>query len=264
MRETANPVPPQLSDDALRAALAAAQEELIACQRLATLGSIAAMVVHEYNNLLTPVLARVEAALMLDDQAFARRALEQTLTNARRATSLAQQLMELAQGRSLPVTSCVVSDVVQRAIATIARPFEKDGIDLQVTVPPDLTVRAQEDLLCQVLVNLLLNARKAMKNGGRLRITAVANPSYVQIEVRDAGVGIPGDDLEKRFNPFLAASPFAQPHDWRDVGLGLAVCRLIAHQHGARLVMEANEGPGCTVRITWPRADAQREHAAAS
>lgn len=253
-----------LSGDALRAALAAAQEELIACQRLATLGSIAAMIVHEYNNLLTPILARVEAALMLDDPAFGRRALEQTLTNARRATSLAQQLMELAQGRPLPVSACVVNDVVQRAIATIARPFEKDGIHLQVTVPPDLNVRAQEDLLCQVLVNLLLNARKAMKNGGRLAITAVASASHVQIEVRDAGVGIPRADLDSRFNPFLAADPFAQPQDWRDVGLGLAVCRLIAYQHGAQLAMEANDGPGCTVRITWPRADTQREHAAAS
>lgn len=242
------------SAEQLQAALQAIQDELVACQRLALLGSLAAMAAHEFNNLLTPIVARTEAALHGNDVAFMRKTLDRTLTQSQRAIAVSRHLLDLAQCETSPTETCTVCETVQEAIETATRPFEKDGIDLRVTVPEGLEVRARGDLFCQVLLNLLLNARAAMKNReGVLVISAEVDGDRVQIDVRDSGKGIPPEQIENVFNPFLAADPHARPNDWQEVGLGLSVCRFITHHHGASLRVLANDGPGCTFRLRWPR-----------
>ena len=142
---------------------------------------------------------------------------------------------------------------VREAVDAVARPFDKDGIDLRVKVPADLRVRARPTLLEQLLLNLLLNAREAMKErGGSLTIAARREGSQVVIDVGDRGVGIAQQRLDQVVNPFLAADPSAQAGDWRSVGMGLNVCRTITHQHGARMRASANAGGGCTFQIRWP------------
>lgn len=232
------------------------KEELIASQRLAALGSMVAMIAHEFNNLLTPLMARAEAALMGEpDVAYMRKALERTVVQTQRALGVTEHLLDMAHDRPRPVRMCSVAHVVQEAVETMPRALAKDGIDLHVSVAEDLEVSAREDLLCQVLVNLLLNAREAMKGvEGSLSITAAARDGHVEIEVRDSGKGISSDVLERVVNPFLASNPQSRPNDWQQVGLGLSVCRMIAHDHGATIQAFANEGRGCTFRVCWPMA----------
>ncbi len=238
------------------AAIDELQAELIACQRLAVLGSMTAMVAHEFNNLLTPIMVRAEAALTCaDDIPFMRKALERALVQSQRAMSVTRHLLSLAHDQPRPVEACSVATAVHEAIETLTRPLDKDGIELHVGVPADLRVTAREDLLCQVLLNLLLNARQAMTGmRGSVAITAAAGDGQVQIDVRDSGRGIPRELLAKVFNPFLAADPYARANDWQQVGLGLNVCRVIARHHGATLQALANEDRGCTFRLCWPAA----------
>jgi len=237
------------------AAFEALRDELIACQRLAMLGNLAAMAAHEFNNLMTPLVVRVEAALTTaTDAAFTRKTLERSLTQAQRAIALSRHLLDFARREFEPTGEASVAAAVREAIETAARPFEKDGIDLRVDVPEDLRVVASEDLLCQVLLNLILNARQAMKGqSGILAISARTDGQHVQMDVRDSGRGIAPEDVERIFNPFLAADPHAQPNDWQEVGLGLSVCRMITRQHGATMQVLPNEGRGCTFRVRWPR-----------
>ncbi|MEW6198742.1 MAG: HAMP domain-containing sensor histidine kinase [Planctomycetota bacterium] len=235
------------------------QQELIACQRLALLGNMAAMVTHEFNNLLTPILARAEAALGETDPAYLRKTLERIAVQAQRAMTVTQRLLELAHGESQPVEDCSLADAVREALATLTRPLEKDGIELHFHVPEELRVAAHPDLLCQVLLNLLLNARRAMLDQpGMLAITAAACGEHVQIDVRDNGRGLSAAHLNDKVNPFLAADPHAQPNDWQQVGLGLSVCRMIAHHHGATLRGLTNPDGGCTFQLLWPKASAFR------
>jgi signal transduction histidine kinase len=261
---------PADSIDALRATIQGLEQELLASQRLALLGSMAAMVAHEFNNLLTPITARAEAALLSDnDLPLMRKALERALKQAQRAISVARRLLDLARddqivaagprtSRTAPAESCSVAAVVREAVETLVRPLEKDGIELRVVVPEELRVNAPDDLLCQVLLNLLLNARRAMQGTrGTLCVSAVAKGDWVQIDVRDSGAGIPPDALDRVVNPFLAADPHQRPNDWQQVGLGLSVCRMIAHHHGAIIRGLANEGRGCTFRLCWPAAGAE-------
>ncbi len=242
------------TDEKLRSALESTQNELVACQRLALLGSLAGMAAHEFNNLMTPVVALVEAALTAADPALTHKALDRTLIQVQRAIGLSDHLLALAHREYRPAELCSVAAAVREALETAVRPFQKDGIELRVTVPEELRVCAQEALLCQVLLNLLLNARQAMQGRrGVLTVTATADSDHVQIDVRDSGKGIPPDRLATVFNPFLAADPRARPQDWQTVGLGLSVCRLIAHHHGATLRALPNDGPGCTFRLRWPK-----------
>lgn len=243
-----------LSTDDLQARLSSLQEELLACQRLALLGNLAAMVAHEFNNLMTPVIARAEASLSMDDTAFMRKALERTLVQSQRAIAVTRHLLDMAHdaaaGDDEPAS---VHAAVTEAIETITRPFEKDGITLELDVPEDLRVKARPELLCQLFMNLLLNARAAMKGlEGELRVSAHANGDFVRIDVCDSGQGIEPDRLEKVVNPFLAADPHENPNDWRETGIGLSVCRMIARHHGARLHATNNDGRGCTFTVCWP------------
>jgi signal transduction histidine kinase len=238
------------------AAIAELEAELVACQRLAVLGNMAAMVAHEFNNLLTPIMARAEAALASgDDVAYMRKALERALIQSQRAMTVTRHLLGLAQDQPRPVEACAVAAAVREAVETMTRPLEKDGIELRVTVPDDLWVTARADLFCQVLLNLLLNARQAMQGmRGPLAVTAAFCDGQVQIDVRDSGRGIPHDQLVRVLNPFLAADPYQRPNDWQPIGLGLNVCRLIARHHGAILQALANDDRGCTFRLCWPAA----------
>ncbi len=237
----------------LRATVAALQDQLLACQRLAVLGNLTAMITHELNNLLTPLMAHAEAALATNDVTFMRKALDRVLVQSQRAMHVMRHLLALAHGDGDAPVPCSVAEAVREAVETLTRPLEKDGIDLTVEVPDDLRVPARPELLCQLLLNLLLNARAAMQGGrGTLRVTARRAGPRVVIDVCDTGRGLSAAQIADVFNPFLAADPAAEPGDWRRVGLGLSVCRLIARHHGARLRVAANTGPGCTFTVEWP------------
>lgn len=245
------------SVEELQAIVAGLQQELIACQRVAMLGSLAAMVNHEFNNLLTPVLARAEAALMSGNAAYMRKSLERTQIQTQRAITVTRHLLSLTQDKPRPRQACNVGEAVHEAVETATRPFEKDGIDLQIDVPDTLMVLAQPDLLCQVLLNLLLNAREAMKDvRGSLSISATGDGDVVEIRIKDTGTGIPEDTLQNVLNPFLAADPWQQPNDWQRIGLGLSVCRMIACEHEAQVQAFGNDGRGCTFQLRWPAASA--------
>lgn len=249
--DSAAPISPTTEN--LRAHIAQLQEELIAQQRMALLGTMSAMVAHEFNNLMTPVVTRAQDALDRDDPPTMRKALDQALAHAQKAIAVARHLLGLTdQGGQTPCV-CSVNAAVREALETLGRPLHKGGIDLRVEVPTDLRVRARPMLLEQLLLNLLLNAREAMKErGGALTIAARREGSQVVIDVSDRGVGIAKQRLDQVVNPFLAADPSARPGDWRSVGIGLSVCRMISHQHGARLRASANAGGGCTFQIRWP------------
>jgi len=246
---------PLASVDELRANLARLQDELIAQQRLAMLGTMSAMVAHEFNNLLTPVVARAQDALDRDDVPAMRKALDRTLVQAQKAITITQHLLGLARDSDEQPRVCNVAAAVQEAVESATRPFDKDAIELRVNVSPDLNVRARPVWLEQVLLNLLLNARAAMQSrGGVLSISAHRDGRHIAIDVCDSGTGFPPGQLENVLNPFLASDPKQQPCDWQAIGLGLNVCRTITRQHDATIQASTNDGPGCTFHLRWPAA----------
>lgn len=226
--------------------------ELAALHRLALLGTVSAMIVHELNNLATPVLARAEDALSQDDPQIWRRALERSSVNLQKAVLLSRHLLGLASDQDSGRAPCLVGELISEALEVLTRPLEKDRITLSLEIQPDLRIRTNRLLAVQLFLNLLLNARQSMEaEGGLLRIAAAREGPLAVIDVVDSGCGLSDEAIQTRFNPFLnAADP--GPLDWRMAGLGLNVCRAIAREHGARLEFLRNPGRGCTVRVFWP------------
>jgi signal transduction histidine kinase len=181
-----------------------------------------------------------------------RKALEHTRRQVNQAMTVMGRLLRFAQPHSGPAECCGLAAAVQEALDTATRPLEKDAIALSVTVPAGVWVSAPRELLVQVLLNLVLNARQAMAGGrGRLGISARVEDNRVLIEICDTGHGIPGDRLASVINPFLAGGA-DQPSPWTTVGLGLNVCRMIARHCGATIQAAANADGGCTFRLHWP------------
>jgi len=233
------------------AGVAQLEQPLLDYQRRALLGSLTGVIAHEYNNLMMPVLERARDAVARDDVAAMRKALQTTVRQTEKALRFTSQVLELARGAPLPLKSCRLTELVDDALAAAVRPFEKDGIEVQRQIPPTLCVRAQPLLFVQVLLNLLLNARQAMKDRcGTLRISARPAGDMVVLDVQDSGCGMSPELLDEVINPFLAAEPDTQPTE--GVGLGLTACRTIAHQHGATLRVRANDAGGCTFELRWP------------
>ena len=242
------------AQDVSRGAL---EDKLLACQREALLGKLTGLILHEYNNLMTPVIARAQDAVMRDDTAAMRKALDVTVRQTDHALRFTREVLGLAQGDDPPPRACDLAELVATAVARTVRPYEKDGIDLHIDVPAGLVVWARPLLMGQLLLNLLLNARAAMKGrSGTIRIRARRVGADVEIDVCDSGAGMDPRTIDEVINPFLAAEePCCEASSL--VGLGLHACRIIAQQHGASIRALANDGPGCTFRVRWPAGDAQ-------
>jgi len=244
-----------MSTDAGAVGLEQFEERMVFYQRQALLGSMLGTVVHEYNNLLNTALNRTELAAGADNAAYREKCLGIAIAHMQKMDRLTRFLADVAHGDETPPQACVVADLVYAALASTARPLEKDQIELELRIPADLRVLAQPLLFEQVMLNLVLNARNAL-NGrrGSLSITARRDGAMAIVDVCDDGPGIAADVLNGVVNPFLASDARSQPGDWCAVGLGLNACRTIAQRHGASIQASANDGPGCTFRLRWPGA----------
>ena len=221
--------------------------------RLAILGTFTSMLAHEMNNLMTPVVGYVQEALRTGDAGLMRTALATTQRQVSRSLALCERLLALARGEAVSAGPAPVREIVDNALLALARPLDKDGIDLRVDVPLELRVRSDGVLAEQILLNLLVNARHALASGGEVTLRAWAEPPAAVIEVADNGPGLsPG--LDERLAPFLAGGAGEQPLDWQSVGLGLAMCRLVAQRLGGALeAVDRPEGGAC-FRLRLPLA----------
>lgn len=245
--------------DDLQVGLDQVESRDVALTRLATLGSLACMMAHEMNNLLTPALnyARMAQDAPADSR-LTRRAHESTVSSIQACQAMAQSLLGFATTDEQRGGSAGVKDAVDRAVTCLPRPLAKDGVRLEVDVDPSLLVATPPTALDQVLLNLILNARHAMPQGGRLRITAECstwNTSERRVEIRvaDTGVGIPPDRLERIFQPFVS---FQKQGDRSGSGLGLAICRQLIEASAGSIEAESEVGRGSVFTLRLPLASA--------
>ncbi len=260
-----------LSTDALAMQLVAAQDQLDALQeqltesqRLATIGTIAAVIAHEFNNLLTPIVSYSQYALQSaegenPDMALIRKALAKAFQSSSKAGKICQSMLGLARGESF-FTDVEVQKLVDEVLLVLARDPQKDGIALRVQVQPNLMVHGDPVQLEQVLLNLLINARHAMLGkGGSLTIKASAcEDNELKIQVIDTGPGIPEKLLGKIFQPFFTTKGTAQRGEAKGTGLGLAICKEIVEHHKGRIDVASEVGKGTTFSIYLPMVPASK------
>ncbi|MCC7350159.1 MAG: hypothetical protein IT446_06275 [Phycisphaerales bacterium] len=262
--------PSQIStlEAAITDQLAAAQEQLddlrqqlTESQRLATIGTIAAVIAHEFNNLLTPIVSYSQFALQSaqsesPDLELIKKALSKAFQSSSKAGKICQSMLGLARGEC-SVGVVPVQKIIDEVLLVMARDPQKDGVALRVQVQPDLMINGDGVQLEQVLLNLLINARQAMLGrGGSLTIKASLNESAdeVRLQVIDTGPGIPEKLLTKIFEPFFTTKGTARRGEPKGTGLGLSICKEIVERHNGRIDVASEVGKGTTFTLNFPAA----------
>ena len=254
------------SDDTLTEQLALMQrqldsvrEQLCETQRLATIGTIAAVIAHEFNNLLTPIVSYSQFALQsaegqTPDMELIKKALGKAYQSSSKAGRICTSMLGLARGESIS-GQVGVQKLVDETLAVLARDPAKDGIALRVQIEPDLSVSGDPVQLEQVLLNLLINARQAMLGkGGSITIKATSTDGEVRIQVVDTGPGIPEKLLPKIFQPFFTTKGTTRKGETKGTGLGLAICKEIVEHHRGHIDVQSEVGKGTTFSICLPAA----------
>ena len=241
--------------------LDALREQLTESQRLATIGTIAAVIAHEFNNLLTPIVSYSQYALQSAESAkpdaeLIKKALSKAFQGSTKAGRICTSMLGLARGES-SFGNVEIQRLVEETLLVLARDPQKDGIALRVQVQPGLTVFGDHVQLEQVLLNLLINARQAMLGkGGSITIRAQRTESgELRIQVVDTGPGIPEKYQRKIFDPFFTTKGTTRKGEPKGTGLGLAICKEIVEHHKGRIEVQSEVGKGSTFTIYLP-ADA--------
>lgn len=244
----------------------ALQERLHQAQRMEAVGRLAAGVAHDFNNLLGIILGYAELVrngLSADDPL--REDMAHVLEAAERAVASTRQLLALGRKQPRHVRSLDLSSVVSASAKILSR-LVGENTELEIRLQPALgSIRADAGQIEQVLLNLVLNARDALPEGGRITIETrneelaadgpsthgqVPPGSYVLLTVTDTGSGMDAATQAKIFEPF-----FTTKETGKGTGLGLAVVYGIVHQSGGELEVESEVGVGTTFKVYLPRFD---------
>lgn len=237
------------------------KRQLTESQRLATIGTITAVVAHEFNNLLTPIVSYSQYALQSaqgqnPDMELIKKALSKSFQSADKAGKICQSMLGLARGQTVFET-VAVQKLVDETLLVMARDPHKDGIALRVQVQPEIKVHGDPVQLEQVLLNLLINARQAMLGrGGSLTVKAARldEGGQIRLQVIDTGPGIPEKVKHKIFEPFFTTKGTARRGEAKGTGLGLAICKEIVEHHKGTIEVESQVGKGTTFSILLPAA----------
>jgi two-component system, cell cycle sensor histidine kinase and response regulator CckA len=226
------------------------EKQFLRAQRLESVGTLASAIAHDLNNILTPILGACE---FLKEEQKSREAadiLDMAFKSAERGASLVHQLLTFVKGgegkRSRLQTETILGEICAMLKKTLPK-----NITLKADIQDDLwPIEADPTQLHQVLMNLCVNARDAMPNGGPLTVIATNAPDqFVRIRVQDSGTGIPPEVMDNIFDPF-----FTTKEPGKGTGLGLSTVAKIIKNHGGSINVESEVGSGTTFEIELPAA----------
>jgi PAS domain S-box-containing protein len=247
------------------------ESQLLRSQRMESIGTLAGGIAHDLNNILTPMMLSLQMlkGKFTDEQS--QKLLTVLEQNSQRGANLIKQVMSFARGiegerKPLQVTH-LISEIEKIAKETFPR-----GIEIRTDLQKDLfTISGDATQLHQVIMNLCVNARDAMPDGGVLEITAsnffidknyermhaeAKVGSYIVISVSDTGTGIPHKILDRIFEPFFTTKEFG-----KGTGLGLSTALAIVKSHGGFINVYSEVGKGTNFKVYLPavKAEVQKE-----
>ncbi|WIW45361.1 PAS domain S-box protein [Bradyrhizobium sp. 62B] len=243
--------------------LARAEEQLRQGQKMEAMGQLTGGVAHDFNNLLTPIVGALDA---LQRRGVGgdreQRLIAGAMQSAERAKTLVQRLLAFARRQPLQAKPTQVGDLINgmgELVASTSGPQVKVSVEIEANLP---AAKVDENQLEMALLNLAVNARDAMPDGGTLRITADAQHvdaghranlqpgRYVRLSVADSGVGMDDTVRARAIEPFFSTKGIG-----KGTGLGLSMAHGLALQLGGALTIQSRLGLGTNVEIWLPSTD---------
>jgi PAS domain S-box-containing protein len=248
--------------------LKTAQEQLRQSQKMEALGQLTGGIAHDFNNLLTVVVGGLDIIAKRADDAKLKRYAENALAAAERGARLTGQLLAFSRVQRLEVRPTHVAPLIQNMrplLRNVLGPGIAKQFDLDEALMP---VMADPTQLEVAVLNLAINARDAMPDGGTLtfvsrKIPVTGDPDledgdYIELTIADTGVGMPPQVLERAFEPFFTTKEVG-----KGTGLGLSMVYGMARQSGGAARIESAPGKGTAVKLLFRKADGAATEAAA-
>ncbi len=232
------------------------EEQLQQREKLSSLGLLAAGVAHEVNTPLAGISSYTQMLLKQFPPTDPRRAvLEKIETQVLRASQIVQSLLNFARMERPTVSELDIRRVLEDTLQLLEPQLRNTRIEVVKRYAEELPpVLGDAPKLQQVFMNLILNARDAMPEGGRLTLTTYLSDGHVCVDVEDTGVGIPPEHIARIYDPFFTTKGVG-----RGTGLGLALSYGIVQEHAGRILVESQVGRGTRFTIALPALEVRRE-----
>jgi len=228
-----------------------AEQALVQVQKVEAIGRLTGGVAHDFNNLLTPIIGYLELLQRtMDEGEPRRRYVDTALDAAQRGAKVVAHLLAFSRTQRLTLRPVAVDETLARSDSLM-----RHALDADVQLVADLRAgaaawsRSDPTQLELAVLNLVVNARDAMPDGGVVRLSTWADAASVCIEVSDTGVGMTPEVLARATEPFFTTKTH------QGSGLGLAQVAAFARQCGGTCEIDSAPGRGASVRITLPRTE---------
>ncbi|MFZ5432963.1 MAG: two-component system sensor histidine kinase NtrB, partial [Calditrichota bacterium] len=225
-------------------------QQLVASERLAATGRLAAGIAHEINNPLQGLSSQIKT---IDERAKKKENISENVELLQdgidRIRHIVRSLLDLHRSPSATHAPVQMNELVQKVNALMGQQIRERNVTVAVDLAKNLPlVLASPPEVQQVLINLILNALDAMPDGGDLTIKTRVSENSVQISVRDNGIGIAAEHLPQLFEPFFTFKPAGS-----GTGLGLYLSKNIMDLHNGKISVESEKGKGACFTLTFPR-----------
>ena len=229
------------------------ETQLAQADKLSSIGLLAAGVAHEIN---TPLAVISSYSQMLSKQlkgdARLGPVLEKITQQSFRAAEIANGLLNFSRTSTTEFRETDLNQVIRDTLSLLEHQFKTAKVTLDLNLADNLpTINGNQGKLQQVFLNLLLNAKEAMPEGGRLRVATMGN-GRVEAIVSDSGAGIEPEHLKRIYDPFFTTKTMPRPGDRRGTGLGLSVSYGIIQEHAGKIHVESAVGAGTTFHLEFP------------
>jgi PAS domain S-box-containing protein len=238
------------------------EQQFLRAQRMESIGTLAGGIAHDLNNLLAPIVMGLSLLKQFNPRPDAQGIIDQMEGSARRGADLVKQVLSFARGVEGIRVTVQIEGIIREVETIVSSTFPKN-ITFQRNIAADVgQVMADPTQLNQVILNLCVNARDAMTNGGCLRISAgnvtiddgyvathqgVSAGRYVVVEVSDEGCGMAPETIDRAFEPFFTTKELG-----KGTGLGLSTVIGIVRSHGGFVNVESELGNGSTFKVYLP------------
>ena len=229
------------------------QQELIESSKLAAVGTLAAGIAHEFNNLLAGISGHAQLALLSDDREEIAQALNVIVDSVDRAKRITTNLLAFARRREPRMELADIREAVENPLLLMERELESSNIELVRRFSAVRHTVCDAAQISQVCLNMLTNARDAMlPGGGTLTVEVREDGDDLVIVFSDTGCGVPEHIRDKLFEPFVTTKGALGGGEMSGTGLGLSVSYGIVRNHGGTIELETEVGKGSTFTVRLP------------
>ena len=225
------------------------EEQLFQSEKLAAMGRLTAQIAHELNNPIYGVMNCLDLLTSeIPEGNRKRKFLDMALSESKRMSGLLRSMLNFFRPDEDVKTYVSLNKLIEEVLVFIGKQLRefkvKAVLDLDRDIPE---IYASGNQLKQVLLNMIMNSKAAMPQGGTLKIISNKANGEVVLKISDTGIGIPPENRDRIFEAF-----FTTKSDVKGVGLGLSVCFGIIRQHEGKIEVESEVGSGTTFTITLP------------